>query len=257
MNKSKNLDHISTENKEIARRVIDLCEIVAKTRSIQCTDFYNPFEVKELSSLINTYDTISFSLIGNEDSESKAILIYPDYMNEVNAADFVSLIRIDKKDYDIAHKDVLGSLLSLGIKREKVGDIIINDEAIYFYIRNEILDYVLLNLEKIKNYGVDLEVIDLEMPLARAIDYEEKLVTCASARLDLVLANVYNLSRSDAKNAIEAGLVKINYKVTYKISETLDVGDMVSMRRRGRFIVGDYLGLSKKDKLKLVIKIVK
>lgn len=257
MNKSKNLDHISTENKEIARRVIDLCEIVAKTRSIQCTDFYNPFEVKELSSLINTYDTISFSLIGNEDSESKAILIYPDYMNEVNAADFVSLIRIDKKDYDIAHKDVLGSLLSLGIKREKVGDIIINDEAIYFYIRNEILDYVLLNLEKIKNYGVDLEVIDLEMPLARAIDYEEKLVTCASARLDLVLANVYNLSRGDAKNAIEAGLVKINYKVTYKISETLDVGDLVSMRRRGRFIVGDYLGLSKKDKLKLVIKIVK
>lgn len=257
MNKSKNLDHISTENKEIARRVIDLCEIVSKTRSIQCTDFYNPFEVKELSSLINTYDTISFSLIGNEDSESKAILIYPDYMNEVNAADFVSLIRIDKKDYDIAHKDVLGSLLSLGIKREKVGDIIINGEAIYFYIRNEILDYVLLNLEKIKNYGVDLEVIDLETPLARTIDYEEKLVTCASARLDLVLANVYNLSRSDAKNAIEAGLVKINYKVTYKISETLDVGDLVSMRRRGRFIVGDYLGLSKKDKLKLVIKIVK
>lgn len=257
MNKSKNLDHISTENKEIARRVIDLCEIVSKTRSIQCTDFYNPFEVKELSSLINTYDTISFSLIGNEDSESKAILIYPDYMNEVNAADFVSLIRIDKKDYDIAHKDVLGSLLSLGIKREKVGDIIINGEAIYFYIRNEILDYVLLNLEKIKNYGVDLEVIDLETPLARTIDYEEKLVTCASARLDLVLANVYNLSRSDAKNAIEAGLVKINYKVTYKISETLDVGDMVSMRRRGRFIVGDYLGLSKKDKLKLVIKIIK
>lgn len=257
MNKLKNLDHISTENKEIARRVIDLCEIVSKTRSIQCTDFYNPFEVKELSSLINTYDTISFSLIGNEDSESKAFLIYPEYMDEVNAADYISLIRIDKKDYDIAHKDVLGSLLSLGIKREKLGDIIINDEAIYFYIRNEILDYVLLNLEKIKNYGVELEVIDLEMPIARDVDYEEKLVTCASARLDLVLANVYNLSRSDAKNAIEAGLVKVNYKVTYKISETLEVGDMVSMRRHGRFIVGDYLGLSKKDKLKLIIKIIK
>lgn len=257
MNKSKNLDHISTENKEIARRVIDLCEIVLRTKSTECTDFYNPFEVKELTSLINTYDTICFSLIGNEDSESKAILIYPEYMDEVNPADYVSLVKIDKKDYDIAHKDVLGSLLSLGIKREKLGDIIINDEAIYFYIRNEILDYVLLNLEKIKNYGVELEVIDLATPIAREIDYEEKLITCASARLDLVLANVYNLSRSDAKNAIEAGLVKLNYKVTYKISETLEVGDMVSMRRRGRFIVGDYLGLSKKDKLKLIIKIIK
>lgn len=257
MNKSKNLDHISTENKEIARRVIDLCEIVSRTKSTECTDFYNPFEVKELTSLINTYDTISFSLIGNEDSESKAILIYPEYMDEVNPADYVSLVKIDKKDYDIAHKDVLGSLLSLGIKREKLGDIIINDEAIYFYIRNEILDYVLLNLEKIKSYGVELEVIDLATPIAREIDYEEKLITCASARLDLVLANVYNLSRSDAKNAIEAGLVKVNYKVTYKISEMLEVGDMVSMRRRGRFIVGDYLGLSKKDKLKLIIKIIK
>ena len=257
MNKSKNLDHISTENKEIARRVIDLCEIVSRTKSTECTDFYNPFEVKELTSLINTYDTIRFSLIGNEDSESKAILIYPEYMDEVNPADYVSLVKIDKKDYEIAHKDVLGSLLSLGIKREKLGDIIINDEAIYFYIRNEILDYVLLNLEKIKNYGVELEVIDLATPIVREIDYEEKLITCASARLDLVLANVYNLSRSDAKNAIEAGLVKLNYKVTYKISETLEVGDMVSMRRRGRFIVGDYLGLSKKDKLKLIIKIIK
>lgn len=257
MNKSKNLDHISTENKEIARRVIDLCEIVSRTKSTECTDFYNPFEVKELTSLINTYDTISFSLIGNEDSESKAILIYPEYMDEVNPADYVSLVKIDIKDYEIAHKDVLGSLLSLGIKREKLGDIIINDEAIYFYIRNEILDYVLLNLEKIKSYGVELEVIDLATPIVREIDYEEKLITCASARLDLVLANVYNLSRSDAKNAIEAGLVKLNYKVTYKISETLEVGDMVSMRRRGRFIVGDYLGLSKKDKLKLIIKIIK
>ena len=257
MNKSKNLDHISTENKEIARRVIDLCEIVSRTKSTECTGFYNPFEVKELTSLINTYDSISFSLIGNEDSESKAILIYPDYMDEVNPSDYVSLVKIDKKDYDIAHKDVLGSLLSLGIKREKLGDIIINDEAIYFYIRNEILDYVLLNLEKIKNYGVELEVIDLATPISRDVDYEEKLITCASARLDLVLANVYNLSRSDAKNAIEAGLVKLNYKVTYKISETLEVGDMVSMRRRGRFIVGDYLGLSKKDKLKLIIKIIK
>lgn len=257
MNKSKNLDHISTENKEIARRVIDLCEIVSRTKSTECTDFYNPFEVKELTSLINTYDTISFSLIGNEDSESKAILIYPEYMDEVNPADYVSLVKIDKKDYDIAHKDVLGSLLSLGIKREKLGDIIINDEAIYFYIRNEILDYVLLNLEKIKNYGVELEVIDLATPISRDLDYEEKLVTCASARFDLVLANVYNLSRSDAKNAIEAGLVKLNYKVTYKISEMLEVGDMISMRRCGRFIVGDYLGLSKKDKLKLIIKIIK
>lgn len=257
MNKSKNLDHISTENKEIARRVIDLCEIVSRTKSTECTNFYNPFEVKELTSLINTYDTISFSLIGNEDSESKAILIYPEYMDEVNPADYVSLVKIDKKDYDIAHKDVLGSLLSLGIKREKLGDIIINDEAIYFYIRNEILDYVLLNLEKIKNYGVELEVIDLATPISRDLEYEEKLVTCASARLDLVLANVYNLSRSDAKNAIEAGLVKVNYKVTYKISEMLEVGDMVSMRRSGRFIVGDYLGLSKKDKLKLIIKIIK
>lgn len=257
MNKSKNLDHISTENKEIARRVIDLCEIVSRTKSTECTDFYNPFEVKELTSLINTYDTIRFSLIGNEDSESKAILIYPEYMDELNPEDYVSLVKIDKKDYDIAHKDVLGSLLSLGIKREKLGDIIINDEAIYFYIRNEILDYVLLNLEKIKNYGVELEVIDLATPISRDVDYEEKLITCASARLDLVLANVYNLSRSDAKNAIEAGLVKVNYKVTYKISETLEVGDMVSMRRRGRFIVGDYLGLSKKDKLKLIIKIIK
>lgn len=257
MNKSKNLDHISTENKEIARRVIDLCEIVSRTKSTECTDFYNPFEVKELTSLINTYDTIRFSLIGNEDSESKAILIYPEYMDEVNPADYVSLVKIDKKDYEIAHKDVLGSLLSLGIKREKLGDIIINDEAIYFYIRNEILDYVLLNLEKIKNYGVELEVIDLETPISRDLEYDEKLITCASARLDLVLANVYNLSRSDAKNAIEAGLVKLNYKVTYKISEMLEVGDMVSMRRRGRFIVGDYLGLSKKDKLKLIIKIIK
>lgn len=257
MNKSKNLDHISTENKEIARRVIDLCEIVSRTKSTECTDFYNPFEVKELTSLINTYDTISFSLIGNEDSESKAILIYSEYMDEVNPEDYVSLVKIDKKDYDIAHKDVLGSLLSLGIKREKLGDIILNDEAIYFYIRNEILDYVLLNLEKIKNYGVELEVIDLATPISRDLEYDEKLITCASARLDLVLANVYNLSRSDAKNAIEAGLVKVNYKVTYKISETLEVGDMVSMRRRGRFIVGDYLGLSKKDKLKLIIKIIK
>lgn len=257
MNKSKNLDHISSDNKEIARRVIDLCEIVDKNRTVQCTDFYNPFEVKELTSLINAYDTIKFSLIGNEDSESKAILIYPDFIEDCEKAEYVSLIRINKKDYDIAHKDVLGSMLSLGIRREKLGDIIINDDAIYIYIKNEILNYVLLNLEKIKNYGVDLEVVDLNTTVERNINYEEKLITCASARLDLVLANVYNLSRSEAKNAIEAGLVKVNYKVVYKISEVLELNDLISLRRRGRFILAENRGLSKKDKLKLLIKIIK
>lgn len=257
MNKLINLDHISSENKEIARRVIDICDIVEKNRTVQCTDFYNPFEVKELTSLINAYDTIKFSLIGNEDSESKAILIYPDFMQDCDVDEYVSLIKIDKKDYDIAHKDVLGSLLSLGIKREKLGDIVINDDAIYIYIKNEILDYVLLNLEKIKNYGVDLEVIDLGTKVERNIDYEEKLITCASARLDLIIANVYNLSRNEAKNAIEAGLVKVNYKVIYKISEVLELDDLVSLRRRGRFILAENRGLSKKDKLKLLIKIIK
>lgn len=257
MNKSNNLDHISSENKEIARRVIDLCESVVKNKNVQCTDFYNPFEVRELISLINTYDSINFSLIGNEDSESKAILIYPDFLDNVDSADYISLVKIDKKDYEILHKDVLGSVLSLGIKREKLGDIIINEDAIYFYIKNEILDYVLLNLEKIKNYGVTLETIALDTDVKREISYEEKLITCQSLRLDLVLSNVYNLSRSQAKALIETGLVKVNYKVTYKISEILEVGDLISLRKRGRFIIGENLGLSKKDKLKLLIKIIK
>ena len=195
MNKSKNLDHISSENKDIARRVIDICDIVSKNKSIECTDFYNPFEVKELVSLINTYDTISFSLIGNEDSESKAILIYPDYMDEPEASEYISLVKIDKKDYEIAHKDVLGSILSLGIRRDKLGDIIINDYAIYFYIKNEILDYVLLNLEKIKNYGVEPEVIDLNSEINREVEYEEKLITCASLRLDLSLIHISEPTR--------------------------------------------------------------
>lgn len=156
----------------------------------------------------------------------------------------------------IKHKDVLGSLIGLGIDRRKIGDILIGKEFTYFFVKIEIKDFILYNLEKISNYNVKVclkESTDV-LPIK---EYFYKDIVTSSLRLDTFLSQALNLSRSKINDIISKDLVKVNFTPENKVSYKLKESDVISVKKYGRIIFHKILKTTKKDKCLCQIKIPK
>lgn len=249
------LKHIDDKEKIIVlRQVIDKIESVSINHSVLTTDFLDPYEVKLSQSILNRFLEIAYSIDGGYgDSERAIIYIYPEYLF---APELEEIIKFQiKSDNVIEHKDVLGSLIGLGIDRKKVGDILIYEDTSIFFVKREIADFIEFNLDKIGNNKVNpIRINEFDFPEK---EYTESTKIISSLRLDTVIGAVYNLSRSNAQSLIDADKVKHNFKKEDKSSIILNDGDVVSVRKYGRFIVDKIEGRTKKEKYRVKIKIPK
>ena len=150
------------------------------------------------------------------------------------------------------HRDILGALMGLGIKRQKVGDIVIG-EVSYFLVKEEIASFVMENLHTVGRYPVSLEI--LENPsLEKEQNFSYRSTTVSSLRLDCVVGDIAKLSRERAKELILAGKVKVNHFETTQNSKTLSLGDLISISHKGRFVIEEIEGVTRKDRIKILIK---
>ncbi|MBQ3253874.1 MAG: hypothetical protein IJA65_04885 [Acholeplasmatales bacterium] len=160
----------------------------------------------------------------------------------------------NKKYYTIYHRSILGSLMSLGIKRECIGDIIIDDNNdAYFACTKEISEYILESFKFIGKAPIELEIENKD--IINIPKYEEKLSFVASLRLDAIIAQAYNISRKEALELISGGLVYINHVLTLNVSHMVKLDDIISVRHKGKFKLSEIGNKSKSGRL--AIKIAK
>lgn len=162
-------------------------------------------------------------------------------------------IKANAKFRNVEHKDFLGSIMALGIERNKIGDLIKRDDEAYLAVHEDIKDYIILNLEKIASCPCRVfEVgIDEEFP---KISFDEEVILVSSLRLDNIVCKIANISRGKAQEYIKLGKVLLDYsKVTDKSVE-VKKDDRITMRGYGKFILGDVVGNSKSGKFKIIIK---
>ncbi len=158
------------------------------------------------------------------------------------------------KGYTISHSDILGTLMSLGIKRQKIGDIIVNSDSFFVEVKEEILPFIKSNLTSIKSYPVDIVETPDDTPIERMQEYKELSYTVSSLRLDCIVSSILNLSREKAKEYIVAGNVKINHIEEKNYKKLISEGDILSLRRSGRYLFYKDEGFSKKGKNRIIIK---
>ena len=152
----------------------------------------------------------------------------------------------------LSHRDCLGALMNLGIKRECLGDIFLTEGRAYLFCLEKIAPYLCENLERVRNTPVRVSVS--EPPASVYSKVEEELVQVSSPRADAVVAHAYRLSRADSADLFAARRVFVNGRLTENISADLREGDLVTVRGFGRFRVGEARGLSRKGKLNLPIE---
>ncbi len=207
---------------------------------------------------------------GFEDAERTAAVFLPEYVEardlrslfeyfeQCPEADPVAVIEIEKDRFSpaLGHRDYLGALMGLGIKREMTGDIIVSENGCKMAVLEKIAPFIVENLGKAGRGTLKAKIIPASEARegARAVGVPD-CFTVSSMRLDSIVKNAFRVSRGDACEAIEAGLVFVNDLECTKPDKKIIGGDKVVFRRKGRIIIKDCSSVSKKGRV--IVEIVR
>ncbi len=158
-----------------------------------------------------------------------------------------------KPEFDLRHRDFLGSLMGLGLRRETVGDILVGAGRAVVFVRDDIAPFILSQLDKIGRIGVKVGYADVS-DLPEANDFEELVLTLSSLRLDAFVAGVTHLSREKAARLIKNEMVMVDHVVEDGVAYTLYEGASVTIRKYGKYVLSALLGESRKGKLRVSVK---
>lgn len=153
----------------------------------------------------------------------------------------------------LAHRDVLGSLMGLGIEREVLGDIAVRQEGAYIFCESRMADFIMGALEKVGGAFVDCRMSAPPEGALRAV--RQTRIPVNAPRADAVIARLYGLSRGDAQTLFRQGRVFMDDAPCERPDDTLKEGQILSVRGYGRARYAGIDGQSKKGKLYLLMEI--
>lgn len=212
---------------------------------IVLTDFLDFEEQKEIYA-VKSHDIDLYLDGGYEGAERKRALIGYLDNSKLNYDIVILQSSYDPKFGEISHRNVLGTIMAFGIKRNTFGDIVVENNLITIFASLEISDFLINNLTMISRQRMNFKVIK------EFIQTEKKeviqTINVASMRLDAVVAKAVNCGRSEAVDLINSGLVLINHKECLNISHTVKENDLLSIRKFGRVEILEIVGLSKKNR---------
>ena len=154
---------------------------------------------------------------------------------------------------ELSHRDFLGALMSLGIKRELIGDIVVEENRGYILCLDKSAEFICQNLVKIKHTDITCSICEA-LPNVGEEKLEEMTVIIQSERIDSIIAAAFSLSRSAAQDLIERGLCFANSKLIEKLTYLPETGEIISVRGKGRFVYESVAKNTKKGRLCVVIK---
>lgn len=231
-----------TDNyKLLIAKTEDMIRLCDKYASPVFSDFLDGGEAAQLKSGFHFpygYNCMFFG--GCEDCERLVLGIFPEWEEANEDAFPISVLKIEGGyNRKLTHRDYLGTLMSLGIERKKIGDILTEDKCAYVFIYDDVAEYVERNISKIGNQGVKTSIVALENFEAPQRQFQIIETVCASLRLDAVAGAAANVSRQESSKLISGGGVKLNSLEVLEGSKSVKVGDLISIRGYGRFILSD------------------
>ena len=154
----------------------------------------------------------------------------------------------------VDHRDLLGSLMALGMDRSFLGDLIAGEDHAYLCALPEMACRLPMEWEKAGN--APIRVMKLEE--APAIEPPKGAMlrdTVASLRLDSVLASGMKISRARAAEMIRQGVVSVNHQMEDRTDRLLEAGQTLSIRGFGRVRLKEVGQPTRKDRLPIALEI--
>jgi len=237
------------ENDILIARMNDLANRAVKM-GFAVSKFLTPSESQSVIQHFSHRKDVALTVDGGfEGAErTRAIFTNPEW-GGYERADLFTVLKVLHRPQDtLGHRDVLGALMALGIERETIGDIIMEESVAAFVCLPELGEYIKENFTKAGRVGLETSVINLgELPV-REEELSIKTDTVASLRLDAVLSAAFGMSRTKAAELIEAGRVSLNHQVCLRTDKEVSEASLLSVRGLGRAKLLEVGGLSRKGR---------
>ncbi|MBR6572341.1 MAG: hypothetical protein IKK77_01305 [Clostridia bacterium] len=235
-------------------RINDAIRICETSQAPKFVGFLTSNEVAEIEKNLKSIIT-KYSFYGGYDEAERLFFgAFPEWCDERQELFPITPVTFTYRECDaLSHRDFLGALMSLGLTRETVGDILVEKGRAVAFLSSDIADYVLSQLDKIARVGVKVEK-GYSMPLPNMSGFEEITDTVASPRLDCVVASLSKSSRAQAEEFILNGFVSVNSVCVTKTVKTVNEGDKITIRRKGKFLIESLAQKTKKNRVILIAK---
>ncbi|KIR01775.1 hypothetical protein P261_00589 [Lachnospiraceae bacterium TWA4] len=218
------------------------------------TDFLNLYEQTIFSTFLAKNPSIQYKIEGGyEMAERKIVCFLPMWAKEYDVREFIQCVKIEflapKFAKTCTHRDYLGSIMSLGLDRQKFGDLLVDNDngTAYLIGLPTAIQYVKESLTSVKHDSVKVTDANLEEVTA-ILKFEKITGTVSSLRLDSIIGLAFRVSRSKACDAIRAEKVFVNGKMVSQVDYKVKVGDILSFRGAGKAIFKEYHSKTKKDR---------
>ena len=243
-------------------KIEDKYEMFLKYDYMIETDFLSLEEESRAYPFLKGKNAVLYG--GYPDAERKAIIFIPEYLNISDEEGLFGyfkenpddnpfcLIKISipkQEKRELNHRDYMGAILGLGIKREKVGDIVVNGRCAFVTVSKEISEYILENLRYVGRVAVCVTLSNIEDGVIKEEHKEELKLNVPSARLDNIISEIFRVKRIDAKDAIEKGFVFVNGIEVNKPDFFLKGNEKIVFRTKGKAYYNGIISESRKGNL--------
>ena len=260
MEKSKLLDRCGAEGEDrlLLAKVLDRAEQAASRNVPDHTDFLSPQQqamAEDVLRLAGISETAWLRQGGYQGAERNIFLFLPDWMEPETAESPLRCLRASfRPEFQLSHRDFLGSLMGMGVVREKIGDILVTQESADLIVLDTVAEFLLSSWDsagRAKLTVTEIPAAHLHIPQVRC---EEIRDTVSSLRLDAVCATGFRMARGKAADLIASGHVQVNWRACTKADKLLAAGDTVSARGYGKFQLSEVGGVTKKGRTAIVVK---
>jgi RNA-binding protein YlmH len=244
------------EDRLLLARVLDKFEQMDRRSVPTSTGFLSPREQqlsRDLLRAAGAGDRFRFDG-GYEEAERKIALFLPEWMEEPEESLAFLRATCHGADSALTHRDMLGSLMGLGVTRERVGDILVGEDSVDVVVSPTLSDFLLGEWQSAGRVKLTVQQIDraeLSVPQAKTKQIRD---TVSSLRLDAVVSTAFSLSRGRAGELIGAGKVNLDHVPCLKPDKLLTEGAVLTARGLGKAKLVQVGGLSKKGRIGITVE---
>ena len=251
------------EDKFLLAQVLDKIEQMGKSQKIENTDFLDMYQVSLVEAFLKKIGFQNYKLYGGfEEAERKILIVYPEkYTEDMLSKNFnklLSIVRVELGEEEkgkYAHRNYLGGIVKLGLKREKVGDILVFDDGADIITLPEFAEILKSELSSLTRFqNSKIQVMELGQIRKLELKLEEVKIIVPSLRLDNIVSDLARTSRSKATEIIEQERVFVNGQSEIKQSKQIKQGDVITIRGKGRFIIKEFTGTTRSGRTVVLVE---
>ncbi len=241
------------DSKFLKERLFSLSQQCEKTSKPQFLGFLSEEEAAFAEQLMG--NRAGFMLFGGYEAAGRVYIgaFPPDITPSEAAFPIVSLTLSYRQQDALSHRDFLGAVLALGVKREAVGDILIENGRAVIFSSLSVAKLILAELKTVGRVGVKVES-GFSLPLPQTANKVSASVTVSSLRLDCIVAAICSVSRNTANELISEKRVSVNSQICEKPTKTVASGDKITVRGTGKFTLLTIDGETRKGRIKITIQ---